>query len=259
MPGAIQRCGSQLSSPIGPGYVGATGIEASGFYSVDLPKFRKDRNSFQHYYFYEMGRNFFVFGDRHSIFTTGFAVFMRYVCMDGLRCKDLDAQTRRTIEDCEQIYVDSDMKFFDAFTNLGSGEKRNRLKNASGRDIIPSDQPVMYATAMLKLRRDYGGDDWVKKFCHALRQCKPARASDLESAKTQVLNWLVCSSVAAEKDLTPIFADRWRMPLSENQRRIMKQTDFAAENFPVGKLVDDLLADAPVARLNNTTSPKTIP
>ena len=179
--------------------------------------------------------------------------------MDGLRCKDLDAQTRRTIEDCEQIYVESDMKFFDAFTNLGSGEKRNRLKNASGRDIIPSDQPVMYATAMLKLRREYGGDDWVEKFCHALRRCKPARASDLESAKTQVLNWLVCSSVAAEKDLTPIFADRWRMPLSENQRRIMKQTDFAAENFPVSKLVDDLLADAPVARLNNTTSPKTIP
>ena len=135
---------------------------------------------------------------------------MRYVCMDRLKCKDLDSQTRRTIDNCEEIYAKSDIWFFEAFTNLESGEKSNRLKDASGRVISPSDQPVMYATAMLKLRRDCGGDEWVKKFCHTLRRCRPARADDIESAGTQVFNWVVCASVAAGRDLTPIFADRWR-------------------------------------------------
>ena len=238
---------SNLSCGYGCGFVGATGIEVSAFYSVDLPNFQKQPDSFQHYYFYEMGRNFFVFGDRHSLFTTGFAVFMRYVCMDRLECKDLDSQTRRTIENCEEIYAKSDIGFFEAFTNLGFGEKSNRLKDASGRVISPSDQPVMYATAMLKLRRDCGGDEWVKKFCHTLRRCRPARADDIESAGTQVFNWLVCASVAAGKDLTPVFADRWRMPLTDQQRQILQQTDWAVDNVDVTKLVADLVADNAVA------------
>ena len=45
---------------------------------------------------------FFVFGDRHSLFTTGYAVFMReWSAWIDLNAKDLDARTRRTIEDCE--------------------------------------------------------------------------------------------------------------------------------------------------------------
>ncbi|MEM7478727.1 MAG: calcium-binding protein, partial [Planctomycetota bacterium] len=116
---------SNLSCGYGCGFVGATGIEASAFYSVDLPNFKKHPDSFQHYYFYEMGRNFFVFGDRHSLFTTGYAVFMRYVCMDRMECKDLDSRTRITIERCEEIYAKSELGFYDAFTNLGEGEKSN--------------------------------------------------------------------------------------------------------------------------------------
>lgn len=231
---------ADLSCGYGCGFVGATGIEASAFYSIDLPNFQIYPKSFQHYYFYEMGRNYFVFGDRHSLFTTGYAVFMRYVCMDRLKCKDLDVRTRETIERCEEAYAKSDIAFFDAFTNLGAGEKANRLKDANGRTISPSDQPVMYATAMLKLHRDYGGDDFVRKFYHALRKSAPAKAKDIESAQTQVFNWLVCASIAAEKDLTSVFADRWRMPLSDGQRQIMKNTDWTADALDVRKLVASL-------------------
>ncbi|MCC9642483.1 family 20 glycosylhydrolase [Rhodopirellula sp. JC740] len=237
---------ADLSCGHGCGYVGATGIEASAFYSTDLPNFQKDPSSFRHYYFYEMGRNFFVFGDRHSLFTTGYAVFMRYVCMDRLKCKDLDARTRKTIERCEEIYANSDIGFYEAFTNLGDGEKANRLKDAEGRTIHPSDQPVMYATAMLKLRRDHGGDEFVKRFYHTLRQCKPAKATNIESAKTQAFNWLVSASFAAEEDLTPVFADRWRMPMTDNQRRIMKQMDWSTD-APVREVVATLVADTPLA------------
>ena len=232
---------SNLSCGYGCGFVGSTGIEASAFYSIDLPEFKKRPDGFQHYYFYEMGRNFFVFGDRHSLFTTGYAVFMRYVCMDKLKCFDRDARTRKTIERCEEIYAKSDIGFFDALTNLGSGEKSNRLRDSNGRVISPSDQPVMYATAMMKLRRDYGGDAWVKRFFQKLRECKSRKATDKDSARTQVYNWLVCASFAANKDLTPVFADRWRMPFTANQRRLMAAIDFSAQKVSVTKVVDSLL------------------
>ena len=235
---------SNLSCGYGCGYVGSTGIEASAFYRLDWPSFKKHPDSFQHYYFYEMGRNYFVFGDRHSLFTTGFAVFMRYVCMDRLKCKDLDNRTRQTIESCEEIYANSKIGFYDAFTNLGAGEKNNRLKDKDGRGISPSDQPVMYATAMLKLRRDYGGDQWVNRFYQSLLRCKPVRARSIRSAQTQMFNWLVCASLAAQKDLTPVFADRWRMPLSKNQRQMMLRTDWTVDNDPA-QLVSLLLADRP--------------
>lgn len=232
-----------LSCGYGCGFVGATGIEVAGFYNNDWPRFQKQPDSFQHYYFYEMGRNFFVFGDRNSLFTTGYAVFMRYVCMDRLKCKDLDLRTRQTIEGCEQIYADSKLGFFEAFTNLGEGEKSDRLIGPGGRKVRPSDQPVMYASAMLKLRRDFGGDEWVKKFFHTLRTCKPAKARNIESAQTQVFNWLVCASIAAEQDLTPVFADRWRMPISDKQRSLMGQTDWTAEAIDVAQLVTELVTN----------------
>ncbi|MEW4562067.1 family 20 glycosylhydrolase [Bremerella sp. JC770] len=232
---------SNLSCGYGCGYVGATGIEASAFYNVDWPAFKMQPSRFQHYYFYEMGRNYFVFGDRHSLFTTGFGVFMRYVCMDKLNCVDNDLKTRKTIEGCEEIYARSDVSFFDAFTNLGSGEKSNRLRNAEGHPIAPSDQPVMYAAAMLKLRKDYGGDAWVRKFYHRLQECKPAKANDMESAKTQVYNWLVCASAAAGRDLSPVFADRWRMPLTASQKQVMANVTWSEERLSVAKVVDQLL------------------
>lgn len=232
---------SNLSCGYGCGYVGFSGIEATAFYSLDWPEFQRKPESFKHYYFYEMGRNYFLFGERHSLFTTGYAVFMRYVCMDELGRVDNDKRTRETIENCEQLYADSSVGFFDAFTNFGAGEKRNRLKDKKGRTVSPSDQPVMYATAMLKLRNDYGGKEFVRRFYHLLSECKPYKATNLESAKPQCFNWLVCASAAAKKDLSNIFADRWRMPLTASQRKILSDTKWDTEDFEPDSVVEKLI------------------
>lgn len=231
-----------LSCGVGCGYVGATGIEVGKFDTEDWPEFRKNPDSFAHYYFYEMARNFYLFGDRHSLFTTGYAVLMRYACMDELGCEDPDLNTRRTIESCEQIYADSEIRFLDAFTNLTANEKGHRLTDPNGKVISPSDQPVMYAAAMLKLRRDYGGDDWLKKFLHALGTCKEFKADDERSAIPQCLNWLVCASVAAGEDLSPVFVDRWRMPLTKQQRARLEKIDWRDPDLPVAAIVDNVLA-----------------
>ena len=102
VPDAALTCG------YGCGYVGATGMEIGGFYDGDYPLAKRDPEAFAHYYFYEMGRNYYTFGDRHSLFITGYAVFMRYVCMDALHCTDPDRSTRQTIETCESLYASSD-------------------------------------------------------------------------------------------------------------------------------------------------------
>lgn len=235
-----------LSCGYGCGYVGSTGMEVAGFYDHDWPAFQANEKQFAHYYFYEMGRNFYVYGDRHSLFTTGYAVFMRYVCMDRLECEDADLATRQVIERCEQVFADSELPFLDAFTNLSAGEKGHRLTDpATGQAITPSDQPVMYASAMMKLRRDFGGDRWVKAFLHKLHDCPAVSAKDERTAMQQSLNWLVCASSAAEKDLSGVFVDRWRMPLNDRQRAIMSTIDWSDKNLAVAGVVEKLFSASP--------------
>jgi hypothetical protein len=223
VPGAEFTCGA------GCGYVGASGIELAMFYDWNYPALRANSNAMPHYVFYEMGRNFFTLGDRLSAFTTGFAVFMRYVCMDTLGCTDEDAPTRRTIEAVERLIRTGDMPFLKTFTNAdGLSEKEPRVKDATGRWVSPSDQPVTYASAMLRLRREHGGNDWVRRCYHALAQCPPVPENTREGALAQSWNWLVAASVAARKDLSPVFVEDWRLPLSTETRKELAAVDWSA-------------------------------
>ena len=236
---------ASLTCGLGCGYIGATGIEVGGFYASDYPLVKKQPRAFPHYYFYEMGLNYYVFGDRHSLFVTGFAVFMRYACMDALKCEGPDAATRKVIEQAEQGHADSKMPFLKAFATLdGLGEKGPRLKDREGKDIHPSDQPVLYAAAMLKLRKDHGGDAWARRFFAALHRCPEVKPDTKEKALQQSLSWLVSASVAARKDLTPVFCDRWRMPLPDATRKALKAVDWSRADLGPPEVVKGLPAAA---------------
>ena len=141
--------GGGLTCGYGCGHIGSTGIEMTNFYNGHFPALRKDPKAVPHAYFYEMGRNFFTFGNKHSCFTTGFAVFMRYVCMDTLQLNDVDRGTRKVIFAAIDQYEKTDLPFFRTFANAhGLSEKENRLRTR------PTDQPVMYSSAMLKLQKE---------------------------------------------------------------------------------------------------------
>lgn len=230
----------RLTCGYGCGLVGATGIEVAGFDGSDYPLVVKNPKAFPHYYFYEMGRNYFVFGDRHSAFTTGYAVFMRYCCMDALKCEDAEAKVRDQIEQAEGHYAKSNMPFLQAFTTQGGlDEKVPRLKDMVG----PSDQPVMYASAMLKLRNDYGGDGWVKRFCRQLATCPEVKSDTPEGALYQSVMWLAAASVAASEDLTPLFVDRWRLPVGEKTRKALKQIEWKAQELTAITVLQSLPDD----------------
>ncbi|MBN1421172.1 MAG: hypothetical protein JXP34_20535 [Planctomycetes bacterium] len=96
-----------LTCGYGCGFIGSTWIEIAGFYANDYPLVRDRPAAYPHYVFYEMGRNFYTFGDRHSLFITGYAVFMRCICMDALGCEDPDRGTRAIIEKAEEILATS--------------------------------------------------------------------------------------------------------------------------------------------------------
>ena len=231
----------RLTCGVGCGTIGAAGVEICGFYDRDYALVRKDPRAFPHYYFYEIGRNYYVFGDRHSSFITGFAVFMRYVCMDALGCTDPEAALRTSIESAEARYAEGTMGFLRAFTMQGGlGEKAPRLEQFAG----PSDQPVLYASAMLKLRRDHGGDVWAGRFFRAIMQCPEAPADTPAGAITQSRAWLVAASVAARRDLSGVFCDRWRLPVSAALRMALAEIDWTAEGLDAGKILARLPTDS---------------
>lgn len=237
---------SEFTCGFGCGYVGATGIEFAGFYDGDCKLLAARPRAMPHYYFYEMGRNFYTFGDRHSLFVTGYAVFMRYVCMDALKLEDPDMETRQAVEVAEKLFSESDMSFLDGFTTVtGVDEKALRLKDKRGEPVPVSDQCVMYASAMLKLRRDCGGDAWLKRFFTQLAACPEIAPETQPAALRQCLTWLVCASCAAKKDLTPTFADRWRMPLSPETRQALAKIDWTAPNLAAAEVLKALQQSSP--------------
>jgi len=215
---------SRLTCGFACGYVGTTGIEVSNFVN-DYKAVKRNPNSMAHYYYYEMGRNYYVFGSRHNAFVTGFAVFMRYCCLENLIIVDNDRRAREAIDKAIDAFEKSDLGFVKAFTPAdGLSEKAPRFQRYSG----PCDQPVMYASAMLKLRRDYGGDQFVKRFYHAVRQMPEmgAGSRNPQDAHKQCLTWMISASYAAKQDLSELFADRWRLPVSKKLRSIMKEIDW---------------------------------
>jgi hypothetical protein len=216
----------ELTCGAGCGYVGATGIELAMFYDHNYAELKAHPQSMPHYVFYEMGRNFYTFGERHSCYITGFAVFMRYVCMDALKCEDRDSQTRKTIESLEPLFGFNQLSFLDLFSMLNTGEKVSRIKDRSGRMIEPSDQPCRYTSAMMRLHRENGGDAWLKRFYQELATCPESDPNTEAGALHQGWYWLLCSSVAARKDLSPVFAGEWKLPISAETRAALAGLDW---------------------------------
>ncbi len=230
--------GSRLTCGFGCGMVGATGIEVSNF-PADYKSVQRNSQAVPHYYFYEMGRNFYVFGKKHDCFVTGFAVFMRYSCMDELKLIDNDKKTRTAIEKAIDVHAKTDLDFITAFTNAGSlSEKQPRLKGFSG----PCDQPVMYASAMLRLQRDYGGDAFTRRFYQTLQKM-PAfgQKENPNNAHRQCLVWLVTASYAAGQDVSSRFVDQWRLPVSIAGRDLLKKTDWKSKTLDPAVVIEELL------------------
>jgi hypothetical protein len=244
---------SSFTCGAGCGFIGFTGIEVGVFYSWDYPNTSKNRKQFSDYYFYEMARNYFRFGNRHSTFTTGFSVFMRYVCMDALDCENRHAEIHKKLAAAEAEFAKSKLTFLQGFTTVTTGGRDEYVDLIPG---YPSNAASLYASAMLKLRGDHGGDEWVKAFFKYLRKCPaiPWVADLNDSGTAQGLNWLVAASCAARQDLSPVFVERWKLPLGKKSREALKGVDWKQKDLSPSAILASLPADELPASLKSVLS-----
>lgn len=204
--------------------MGVPGMEIAPRYWDGLYKGVRDWSEFDHLPFYEMGFNFWRFKgleyqqpDSTAAIVVGFAVFMRIRSMEaaGVRGGTLGNFSYNTFLD----NVDDLIEIYEAEESLNWD---NTLRADRG---VPLDHPKnpmrlgaadLLASFMLRLCRDYGGKDREKQDEFLTRFY--AAAAKLEQPRTSeqaMDNLVVCASQAARKDLSGLFRDRWRWPVSE--------------------------------------------
>jgi hypothetical protein len=207
-----QTCGAAC------GYLGATGIELTPGCFTDLYSGYQNGGTIDQAPPYEFGRNFWFYSpqlaykkpvsDRSVV--TGYAVFMRMAALDAAGAKlgpfrdKSGPEFRRIMESLVDLY--------EADTSLNW---ENTLKvDAAPKNPLGLNGTDLFASFCLRLTRDHGGLDFVKRLWKA--------AEALPAAKTTqdaVDNFVVAASKAAKKDLGELFAVKWRWPVSEAARK----------------------------------------
>jgi len=205
----------------GCAYVGAAGIELMNSYFNDLYRGIEKRKEFDQVVFYEFGRNFFFYNDQiqyrsdasNRPVVTGYAVFMRFMAMEAagvngaaFRGKPFP-EFRRVVEGLVDAY-EGDSKL--------TWENTLRIDRAP-KNPMGLNGTDLFASFLFRLRRDYGGDPFVKRLWREV-----ARRPKAKSTQEAIDNFVVASSVAADRDLGPLFADRWKWPVSPAARDATK-------------------------------------
>jgi serralysin len=201
-----KTCGAGCS------YLGFTGIELLESTFETLYTGVRDRDEFDQVLFYEFGRNFWFYdaqiqyrppADQSSV-ATGYAVFMRFMAMDAARVRpgpynDIDfGFFRSTVEGLVHQYEADPRLNWD--NTLRVGKAPGNPLGLQGTDLFASF--LMRLTGVFGLR--FASHLWLEV------AARPAAATTQDALDNLVL--AACS--AAGSNLTEVFAERWRWPLS---------------------------------------------
>lgn len=194
----------------GCGYLGATGIELlPGTWSALYEGVRTD-GRFEQTAFYELGRNFWFLSaplayrapDPDGAVVTGFAVYMRFASMAaaGIEGAPFNGTPfpvfRSTVEGLVDRYVADATLNWSNTLRVGRG-----VANPMG--LGATD---LFASMVMRLARDHGGDAFVQRLWKAALG-RPTARSSAEAA----WNFADAASIAAGRDLTAVF-QAWRWP-----------------------------------------------
>jgi hypothetical protein len=198
----------------GCGYLGATGIELLPTHFDELYELMEKEGKFTTLLPYEFGRNFWFYGqqieylgpDNTGCITTGYAVFMRFMAIEGAALKGGPWNSHPFTEFVRG--VEGLVDRYEADTSL-SWTNTLRVHKAPNNPLDLNGTDLL-ASFLFRLRRDYGGNEFVKKLWAEV----PARPTT-ESTQDAVDNFVVAASRAASRDLVPLFREQWRWPVSE--------------------------------------------
>jgi serralysin len=200
------------------GYLGATGIELTPGCFKDLYDGYQNGGTIDQAPPYEFGRNFWFYSgqlayqkpvsDRSVV--TGYAVFMRMVGIEATGAKLGPFRDKSGMEF---------RKIMESLVDLYEADKSLNWENTLKVDAAPQN-PLglngtdLFASFCLRLARDHGGLEFVKRLWHAAGE-RPAA----KSTQDAVDSFVISASQAARKDLGPHFVDRWRWPVSPEGRK----------------------------------------
>ena len=57
-------------------------------------------------------------------------------------------------------------------------------------------------------------------------------------ALTQSWYWLLCASVAAQKDLSPVFAGEWKLPIADETRAVLGRIDWKRKDLTLKEVAE---------------------
>lgn len=194
----------------GCGYLGATGLELQDTYFDIMYNGINDHNQYDQANFYEFGRNFWFYGGQlayksNDPITTGYAVLMRFMAMDatGVQGGPFNgtmsyAQFRSAVE-----------SLVDQYTGNPSLNWANTLGANAGVPGGFGGAADLFASFCMRLRRDYGGDNFIANVWKYAGQ-----ASAAATTQDAVDNFILAACAAAGKNLTNLFTVEWRWPMS---------------------------------------------
>jgi len=228
-----------VSSTCGAGcaYLGATGIEILDPYFDILYEGVHNNDEFDQVLFYELGRNFWFYGDSleykepdmSGSVTSGYAVFMRFMAMESTGVnpapfRETDFATFKTeVKGLVGLYLNDPTLNWSNTLRIGQAPANSM--NLSGADL--------FASFMFALRDRYG-DTFVDEFWK-----EAANRPTAKSTQDAVDNFIIASSLAADSDLSALFTDEWRWPISESAREELDslfgpQDEYALDAFVFG-------------------------
>lgn len=228
----------------GYGLYGAGGMELTGFYGPEgvYEQARRDPFYSPDYVLFLMGYNHAMPMTRMTLAISGSATLLYHVGSENKKFSADEQDLRENLEQFEEVYVRSQAKFAESFRNFGSNVTRT-FNDSHGHPFPQGDFGLFFASSMLKLRKDNGGNEWLKRFYRRLSECPPIVGLDLSEqhvATGQLVNWVVASSLAARSDLTSVFNDRWRLPLPPEIWQALKKIPWSTPDLTTDAVFDSL-------------------
>ena len=216
----------------GCAYLGATGIElldTDGYSAWDiLYEGVLQRDEYDQVTFYELGRNFWFYGDEIEYkgsdntgsITTGYAVFMRFMAMEAA------GVTPGPYNGIPFTYFESEVKgMLDRYLSNATLNWDNTLRvGQAPANPIGLGATDLFASFLFELRQLFG-NSFIEQLWKEV-----AMRPDAGSTQQAVDNFILASSAASGRNLTTLFTT-WRWPVS-NEAVQEAQSRFGAPFIP---------------------------
>jgi len=227
---------AEVQSACGAGctYIGATGMEIEDPYFQWMPD-GIPYNVYDQVMFYEMGRSFWLFESRigyrspgnSASLQTGYAILMRFRSIaalgyqgafNGFYSTPVTTQQIQSATNNYNTLLANNAGLIDAYaanTSLTWNNTfyTNTFSNPNG------SCADLFASLIQRLAQNYGGEAFIQDLWKEVLK-RPVSASDQDALD----NFVLAASAAANKNLTGIFLNQWRWPVSSAAQQAAQST-----------------------------------